>query len=206
MKFENHIELVVKSGDTGEILHTYTQSNAISDDFLANSGHIYINESLNGFPAYGEPWCFLLPDGVAWTGFSWDRTNPWAPYCTTLQRYQDRNVGVNAYYQSKTYTAPFGSGNPTPKHKLFYQWTALPQDIALKAIGLTALQEPTYGAGIFGIFDPPDAQPGATFVPETLVILPSAINVRGRNAVGGVPTQTPDILEVSYYLSIVGVS
>lgn len=199
--FDNHIELVVRSGETGEIKDTFVQHNAISDDFLVGTGRIFSNESLNGFPGYGEPYCFLLPDGAAWTGFVWDRKNPWAPYSCTAQRTGDQNVGVDAYYKSKTYTAPNGSGNPTNKHKLFYQWSALPQDITLKAVGLTGLQEPLYGVNIYGISDNP-----MIFVPQTLVILPSSILVKGRNAVGGVPTQTPDILEVSYFLSIVGVS
>lgn len=200
-QFNNHIELVVRSGDTGEVKETFVQHNAISDDFLCTSGYIFINESLNGWPTYGFPYCFLLPDGAAWTGFVWDRTNPWAPYCCTTQRTGDQNNGVDTYYKSKTYTAPNGTGNPTSKHKLFYSWSALPKDISLKAIGLTAMQEVWTGAGICGISDNP-----MIFVPQSLVILPNAITVRGRNAVNGVPTQTPDILEVSYFLSIVGVS
>jgi hypothetical protein len=40
------------------------------------------------------------------------------------------------------------------------------------------------------------------FVPETLVILPSAILVHGRD--GGLGT--PDILQITYTLSVVGVS
>jgi hypothetical protein len=197
MNFENQIELVVRDGATGEVKGSFEKHNAIADDFLCGDGRIF---SFTGL-SFGLPYCFLLPDGAAWNTFTWDRTNPWCPYATGINRTGDQTTGVDQYWKTKTYYAPFASGNATPKHKMFYQWTALPYNMTLRAFGLTGVGEPFYGQSIYGIADA-----AMTFVPQTLVILPSGISVQGLQPVGGVPSQTPDIVEISYYLSIVGVS
>ena len=203
MQFNNHIELVVRSGDTGEVKEQYTQHNAIADDFLCGTSKIFGNEGLT----FGLPYCFLLPDGAAWSSFTWDRTNPWCPYACTANRTGDQNNGVDQYWKPKTYFPPSTPGNPTSgnpslNHKLFYEWTSLPYNISLRAIGLTGLQEPSFGTpNVFGVYDAP-----MIFVPQTLVQLPSAITVNGLQPISGVPSQTPDILEITYFLSITGVS
>jgi hypothetical protein len=208
LKYDNTFVLTVRSGETGEILCKQEGHNDISDDFLCGRGHIFTNHYL----ANAFPWCFLLPDGSAWAGFVWDRTNPWAPYCTTANNLGD--INADALYKSKidtgcSLTVPFDTGNPVNKWKLFYRWSNLPIDLQLKAFGLTGWQDnpPNF---IFGMpaqsGDPSGTPKQTTFLPQTLVTLPAAILVRGRNVSvpNAVAAQTPDILEITYYLSIVG--
>ena len=102
------------------------------------------------------------------------------------------------------YTAP--TNTVTGRHKLFFQWNNLPLDFTLRAIGLTGWQSENTSSGdigdyAFGAGSTLNQQP-TVFVPQTLLVLPSGVLVHGRNGGGG----TPDILQVSYFLSIVGTS
>lgn len=99
-----------------------------------------------------------------------------------------------------------GSGFTPPstvfgQTRYFFQWTNLPQDFQLKGIGLTGWQtdvaDQVYGIG----FQTTPYVP-SVFIPQTLVILPASILVHGRN--GGL--ETPDVLQISYFLSILGTS
>jgi hypothetical protein len=199
-KFKNEVTVKLISGATNEVLLDETKENAISDDFLCPTGYIY----QNGVHGSETPYCFLLPDGPNWTGFVYDRQNPWAPYSTTASNYIDNTADPlwksYAASSSGTYTAPYGVLGTT---QLFFQWSNLPVNLELRGIGLTAVQSNNGNNG-----DVPDQWFGAVadepviFVPETLVILPSAILVHGRN--GGVGT--PDILQITYTLSVVGIS
>ena len=201
-KFENEIQVKVLSGETGEVIFEWQKHNAISDDILCAYGHIFIT----GQASPPSPYCFLLPDDPVgyfnWTGFVFNRENPYAPYCTSANNSVD--TGADPQWQTRTtYTAP--SNTVTGKHKLFFQWTKLPLDFQLKAIGLTGWQSNS-GAGdipdtFFGAGSSVNMQP-TVFVPQTLVILPTSILIHGRNGGSG----TPDILQVSYFLSIVGVA
>ena len=182
-KFSNEIELVVRSGDTGEIKHEYKEHNDVCDDFLCARGRVIINHIQSA--AY--PYCFLLPDGPNWTGFTFDRKNPWAPYSITDNRITDPSA--DQLYMGKTYSYV------NNKHKFFYRWTNLPKNIQLRGIGLTN-QDDSFAALLYGINDS-----AIVFLPQTLVVLPTAIPINGRL----LGTQTPDILEISYYLSVVGV-
>jgi hypothetical protein len=199
-KFDNEVTVTVRSGKTNEVLFDTTKKNAISDDFLCPTQNIY----QNGVHGTETPYCFLLPDGPNWNGFVYDRQNPWAPYCTSVNNYLDNSADPlwKSYSgaDSGTYTPPFGILGTT---QMFFQWSNLPADLELRGIGLTAVQSSNGNTG-----DIPDQWFGALtnvpviFVPETLVILPSAILVHGRD--GGLGT--PDILQITYTLSVVGVS
>ena len=202
-KFHNSIELIVRDGVTGEEKVAY-KDNAISDDFLVTAGRIYVNISL-GNTFTSQPVCFLLRDDgggeTAWsawttaTGGTLPRMDPWAPYCYSLNNVGDATA--DTLYKGKTYTAP--SVATGFRHKLFYSWTQLPFNIQLKAIGLTDMQPEYYSQYAVGLVG---AGLPAIFVPQALVVLPQSILVHGRN--GG--TTTPDILEVTYFLSVVGAS
>jgi hypothetical protein len=210
-RFHNSIELIVRSGETGEEKAVY-KDNAISDDFLVTAGKIYGNNSLSSFSFHNQPTCFLLPDDpipgpsspwALWTlatGGTLPRLDPWAPYCYSLN-----NVGDAT---ADELWKPKGSGSPgytAPssatgfRHKLFYTWSQLPFNIQLKAVGLTDMQPEYYNEYAMGLVG--NGLP-AIFVPQALVVLPQSILVHGR--LGG--TQTPDILEISYFLSVVGAS
>lgn len=204
LKFDNTYVVTVRSGETGDVLFEQDGHNTISDDLLCPYGKIFVSGNLSN----SLPYCFLLPDGTAWTGFSWDRTNPWAPYCTTANNIVD--TGANVLYAvtssnptegSQTVVSPYFSGNVN-KWKLFYRWSLLPIDLQLKAFGLTGWQS-NVTAYYFGASN---NQQQTTFIPQTLVVLPASILVRGRNVSvpNPVAAQTPDVLEVSYFLSIVG--
>ncbi len=210
-KFHNSVELVVRSGVTGEEIFAY-KDNAISDDFLVTYGRLYTNTSLNGDSFHNQPVCFLLPDDpvpgpsspwTLWntaTGGTLPRMDPWAPYCYSASNSQDSSA--DQLYKTK------GTGLPgyTPpslatgfRHKLFYSWSNLPVNLQLKAIGLTDMQPEIYLEYAMGVVG--NGLP-AIFVPQTLVVLAQSILVHGRN--GG--ATTPDILEISYFLSVVGAS
>ena len=200
VKFENEVSVTVRNGETGEITYQYDDHNAISDDLLGTYQHIfYTDYAQNAAP----PFCFILPDGTQWSGFTYDRTNPWAPYCITANNSVD--TGASTQWQSRTspggYTAP---SNPvTGRHKLFFQWNNLPLDFTLRAIGLTGWQSDDTSSGdiVDDSFGVTNLAP-TVFVPQTLLVLPSGVLVHGRNGGSG----TPDILQVSYFLSIVGTS
>lgn len=207
LKLDNKAIVTVRAGDTGEIKFQSEVYNDIADDFLCGRGRIFINNMQNDA---NKPYCFLLADGAAWGTFTFDPANPSAPYCISANDYDHLGVQVDALadqdYKSKP-SSGIGGGLQPPygqsggldnstnnKWKLFFRWTALPVDFTLRAIGLTAWQS-NITDFVFGA----EASP-AVFVPDTLVILPVGILIKGRNA----GAQTPDILEVSYFLSIVG--
>ena len=191
LRFDNQIELTVRSGETGEVLHQVQEHNDISDDFLASTKLTLFMDLKN----QSAPYCFLLKDGPAWGGFSWDRKNPWAPYCATLNNKYGTIYDTTAdpHWKSRNYSYVEG------RHRLFFQWTKLADDITVRALGLTGLDRwvPNYPESCGIVASSP-----SVFVPQTLVVLPSPITVHGRR--GG--SQIPDILEVSYFLSLVGVN
>lgn len=211
LKFENIVQITIRSGKTGEILHETNEHNAISDDVLGSTGYIFQTGFANSIP----PYCFLLPDGSNWSGGQWVteggstgtlptnwRQNPWAPYCITVNNSID--TSAEPFWKTRTtYTPP--SNVITGKHKLFFQWSNLPFDFQLKAIGLTGWQSEA-GTGDIGDYafgaGSSVNQQQTIFVPQTLVLLPSSILIHGRNGGSG----TPDVLQISYFLSIVGTS
>jgi len=125
--------------------------------------------------------------GPAWSGFTFDRRNPWAPYCATLNNSMD--AAADPLYAGHAAAVQVGT-----KWKYFYRWTKLPKDLSLKAVGLIGLEGDPRVAGAY------NGKP-TIFNPLTLLILPQPMPVKGRN--GG--AQTPDVLEVSYYVGLVGV-
>jgi hypothetical protein len=199
-KFENEVSIKLISGETGEVKYDSTQENAISDDFLCPYAAIYTQITHNQ-----APYCFILPDGPNWSGFTFDRMNPYAPYSVAVNNYVNNGADPQwkAYNGVGGYTGPYGVLGQT---KLFFQWTNLPNDFQLRAIGLTGWQsyqlggdtpDTIYGAG----FSPTVNLTPTVLVPQTLVVLPSAILIHGI-----LPGGIPDILQISYFLSIVGVS
>lgn len=204
LKHDNPVEVTVLSGDTGEVKYHYDGHNAISDDILGMTSYVFITQFAG---TTGPPWCFILPDGMQWSGFTYDRMNPWAPYCITANNSVD--TSAQPQWQARQgvggYTAP--TNTVTGKHKLFFQWSDLPTDFNLRAIGLTGWQSENIGAGgdmgdfCFGAGNTLNLQP-TVFIPQTLLVLPSAVLVHGRNGGAG----TPDVLQISYFLSIVGTS
>ena len=200
VKFDNDVSITVLSGKTGDVTYQYDAPNAISDDILATLGHVFYTPLAN---ATSAPYCFILPDGAQWSGFTYDRQNPWAPYCLTANNLVD--ITADPQWKARTtYTAP--SNTVTGKHKLFFQWSNLPFDFQLKAIGLTGFQSDSAPAGDiadynFGAGNSVNQQ-ATVIIPQTLLVLGSSVLVHGRNGGAG----TPDILQVSYFLSIVGTS
>ena len=188
---QNIVQVAVRSGETGKTLFEFENHNDISDDLLACGKFIYMAPTRS--EAY--PYCFLLKDGTDWDTFTWDRKNPWAPYCATLNNIYngDYDATANPHWVTKSWSFI------NNRHKLFFQWTKLADDLNVRAFGLTGWDPnvPNFPASQ-GIV----SSAAWVFVPQTLVILPSAVLVKGRK--GG--TQTPDILEISYYLSAVGVN
>ena len=195
LKFENPVSVVIRDGDTGEVKHQWDGENAISDDMICSYGATFITNLNSG----SGPACFLLPDGTNWLGFTFDRSNPWAPYCITANNAFDGSAQTQWQYRT-TYTAP---SNPvTGQHKYFFQWSNLPYNLQLKAIGLTGWQSQASGGNLPASYFGVSSLQATVFVPDTLVILPTSILVHGRN--GG--ATTPDVLEISYFLSVVGAS
>src|SRR5271167_17365 len=202
VKFDNEVSITVRSGETGDVAYQYDAPNAISDDILGTYGHIFYTTFAQSIQ---PPYCFILPDGTQWSGFTYDRTNPWAPYCITANNSVD--TGAQPQWQARAgvggYTPP--SNTVTGRHKLFFTWNNLPLDFTLRAIGLTGWQSETFSGDIgdyaFGAGNTLNQQQ-TVFVPQTLLVLPSGVLVHGRNGGAG----TPDILQVSYFLSIVGTS
>jgi hypothetical protein len=202
LTYDNPVEVTILSGDTGEVKYHYDGHNAISDDILGQYGRVF-------YTAYASsttvPYCFILPDGTQWTGFTYDRMNPWAPYCITANNSID--TSANPQWQARQgiggYTPP--TNTVTGKHKLFFQWSNLPLDFNLRAIGLTGWQSDNFNGDIsdynYGAGASVNQQP-TVFVPQTLLVLPTAVLVHGRNGGSG----TPDVLQISYFLSIVGTS
>jgi hypothetical protein len=203
LNYENPVEVTIRSGETGDVKYHYDGHNAISDDILGQYARIYFTS----FAASSSvPYCFILPQvSTEWTGFTFDRTNPWAPNCITANNFVDNSA--QPQWQPRQgvggFTGP--SNTVTGKAKLFFQWSDLPTDFNLRAIGLTGWQSDTFNGDIgdyaFGAGNTVNLQP-TVFVPQTLLVLPSSVLVHGRNGGAG----TPDVLQISYFLSIVGTS
>ena len=192
LRFDNTVDLVIRAGDTGEVLQGVSTHNDISDDLLGSGRHIYANDIVNE----SRPYCFILRDGPDWSGFTWNRKNPWAPYCFVPNNLYNGafDATANPHWRAQSSCALVNG-----RWRLFYQWTQLADDIQLKALGLTGWDG--------GVANVPNCYGMVTnawsvVVPQTLIILPTPILVRGRK--GG--TQVQDILEISYYLSVVGVN
>ena len=194
LEFKNEIVLRVTNGETGALRDEVRLHNDISDDVLAWVRNIYLNAGGDA-GGTGYPACFLLPDGADWATFSWDRTNPWAPYCYSLNSlYQGVNDATADQHWGK-HTWTFDG----VRHRLWFRWTKLADDLQLKALGLTGWDSsvdnfPTSCGLASGV--------PTVFTPQTLVVLPTSMLVRGRKN----GTQVPDTLEISYYMSLVGVS
>jgi hypothetical protein len=186
--YNNRVEIVVKSQE-GEILHQYAKDNAVSDDFIVTTNRIFDNTFTNG----GLPVAFLLPDGSEWASYpGWDARNPWAPYTCTVS---NSIVGgsTQPLYAGKTLSGP--NSSTQYRWKMFYSWNNLPNDLQLKAVGLTGMQNDQFSGFLYGIAN--NVQ--INFCPETLVVLPTSFLVHGF-----VPGGVPDILELSYFISVVG--
>jgi hypothetical protein len=203
LKLNNEIRVKVRSGSTGEIIFDSQEHNDVADDFRCASGFIFTCVE----KAASQPYCFLLPDGASWAGFAFDPANPSAPYCLTNNNYNHSGAvqdnAADLFYKGKVYLAPPwdpANNATTGKWKFFFQWSALPIDFTLKAVGLTAWQN-NNSDFVFGASASP-----TVFVPDTLAVLPVSITIKGRNpsVPSSISTQTPDVLQVSYYLSIVG--
>ena len=191
--FKNEIQITVRSGETGKVLHEIDTHNDISDDMLAAEYHTYFNAKGNT----GTPWCFLLQDGPLWSGFTWDRTNPWAPYCYSQNNlYQGvADTSADMRYAGNTWTWDAAS----KRHKFWFRWTKLADDITLRAFGLTGWNSfVEQWPQCYGIQN----NAPVVFCPQSLVVLPTPILIHGRKA----GSQIPDTLELSYYLSLVGVN
>jgi hypothetical protein len=208
--FSNEVKVTVRSGETGDVKFEWNGENAICDDTLCTEEQIFITPFASSGNSGGPPWCFLLPDDPVgltnWVGFTFDRTNPYAPYCTTLNN--ALNPSAQAQWQGRQYHT--GPSNPvTGQHTLGFTWNNLPTDFQLKAIGLTGWQYSnisTINSGANGsAYGVPGANSPAALasqlVPQTLVVLPTSILVHGIY-----PSGTPDVLTVAYSLSIVGTS
>ena len=91
-ELENKIRVMVRSGKTNEILCESEESNDIADDFLCGSNRILTNNEKN----VSQPYCFLLPDGAAWTGFTFDSANPSAPYCINFNDYSHTGAQLDS--------------------------------------------------------------------------------------------------------------
>jgi hypothetical protein len=229
-KFENEIVVQVHSGETGELLHEWKKPNAISDDLLAEDGYIFFGPAAINTVS-GNPICFLLPDDPSvypgtpnvnlWTSGAWaaqgsvfNRQNPWAPYCNTVNNYVDNSA--EPYWKGPFSCLFLASDNltslPTPtgipgRTQLKYIWGQAGglqgAGLQMKALGLTAW-ETDYENNVFGAPSSsgvPVPVP-SIFIPFTLVVLPTSIFIHGRN--GG--TTVPDVLTIIYYLSIIGAS
>src|SRR5208337_1651671 len=146
-KFDNEVTITLRSGKTNEILYEEMVENTASDDLFCPNGTIFAQaeRSGSGAPPYtGDyPICFILPDDppghFQWTGFTYDPSNPWAPYCITANNSVDNSADPQwqGYVHGSGFTpcsTVFGAA------QFFYQWTNLPQDFQLKAIGLTGWQ------------------------------------------------------------------
>lgn len=192
LKFENEVQITLRDSRTGDVISEHTTHNDISDDILVSGRNIYSNDCVNDV----RPYCFLLRDGAAWSGFTWDRKNPWAPYTYSPNNLYGGGFDATANPHWKAYTSLTTVGG---RWKLFYQWTQLADDLQLKALGLTGWDSdqtsiPNRAGCITNAW--------SVFTPHTLIVLPTPILVKGRK--GG--TQVQDILEISYYLSVVGVN
>jgi hypothetical protein len=206
--FSNRVEITVKSQE-GEVLHSFVKDNVISDDFLVPFGRLFFNATLNQFAGtFFSPIAFLLPDGTEWASYpGWDARNPWAPYTCTLNNSNNISAstlpqGLSKFgYNTNEASNTSNLHNPVAANqyrwRMFYSWNQLPTDLQLKAVGLTGLQTDVFNGVSFGA---PASGVPANFAPESLVIIPTSFLVHGL--VGA--TNIPDVLEVSYFISVVG--
>ena len=179
----NEVNIKLISGESGETLFDHTDHNDFADDILVCRNFILTNI----YSTSANPYCFLQPDGPRWSSYSWNRRDPYVPYPITMNKNGDSLA--DSLYAGHSSAQRLGN-----RWRLFYRWTQLPQDIQLKAVGLFDWEN-------YGLNQGVDATNPTLITPATLVILPQALSIKGR--LNG--TQTPDILEVSYYLSLTGV-
>lgn len=189
--FNNQVEITVRSGVTGEVISEARHHNDISDDFCGSSQMLYMIKNASTNLNSGYPYAFILPDGAEWATFSFDRTNPWVPYAVTANRTADP-VNADTMYKASQWSYD----SVLRRHKLFFRWSNLVDDFNLKAVCLSG-QDTNFSITSWGLVDATTA-----LIPSTISILPSAISIKGRK----LGTQTPDTLEISYFLSSVSVS
>lgn len=207
LKYDNLVQITIKSGDTGEVLQQVETHNDTSDMFTTGDVRIYTRDRRSGRPALlllqDDPpgqtkWDeFLTTYGVGYNptqvasnfNNAW-RKDPWAPYSYHLGRGGDTEA--ERHYAGHSWSMQGA------KHRLFYKWIKLPGvQFNLRAMGLG-------GFDSSGGDDPVDGLTGdspAFFRLQTLLVLPTALPIKGRDS----GNQTPDILEVSYYVSVVAV-
>jgi hypothetical protein len=182
MIFKNSLDISVIRGGAEEVTHI---ENSVADDFLCGLQGVYMK----------GPWtpdrlqAVLLPDGPRWDSWTWDPRDPWTPY-PCLANHPNDTEAVNIHQQ-----ASYNWDSVQNKARLSYQWTKLDQDFALKAVGLTNWDWfDNTQIGVSG--------QGYTCIPvATIAVLPQPLVIKGRNS----GAQVPDILQVSYYLSLIGV-
>lgn len=180
--FDNTVNIVLRDGSTNEIKENIELHNDINEDIITHHYQLYRFPSLD----MNHPQCALYLDGPKWDGFVWNPKNPWCPYTITKNRTADASADT-IYQTRQSLTSVNG------KWKLFYRWNKLPDDILLKAVGLINW----FGEDVInGVLDST-----TILTPDTLLILPAPITVKGRK----LGTQVPDILEITYWLSITGV-
>ena len=179
--FSNELEL---SLIRGEDVTSVKFKNSTCDDFLAGFHSVYSKAGADSdsFSAV------LLQDGPRWAGWTWDPHDPWVPYGLVSNKPSDGEAVTIS--QSPGLAWDEGKG----KWKLSYQWSKLDVDFELKAIGLTKWD---YFSRVECGMD----SPYGAFPLCAVAVLPQALHIKGRNQ----GSQIPDILQVSYYLSLVGV-
>jgi hypothetical protein len=180
--FQNNLDITLIHGDGSS--ETVKIENSVSEDFKIGLKGAYHFES--------NPIAVLLPDGPRWDGWVWDSNDPWVPY-PLLENHPLDSTARNLYLE--TISSSFSSG----KQKFLYRWdgVGLDVDFSLKAIGLLncgtlngGTEQGLTGQGYIGLSKI-----------DALALLPSPITIKGRL----MGAQTPDILEVFYYISLVGV-
>lgn len=183
MKFKNDLEIAVLHGDGSR--DEYKVSNSICDDFLGGFGMLYYKQ----WNASTDLQAVIFPSGSQWTGWTWNPRDPWVPYgCQSNAATNTEGSPIN-----QIATITYDAANT--RYRLYYQWTKLELDYSLKAVGLTMWD--WFNTNECGA----TANTYGSFPVGTLAVLPTPIALKGLN--GG--TQVPDILQVSYYLSLVGV-
>jgi hypothetical protein len=185
MRYDNDVAITILHGDGTKDSTTF--KNSVCDDFLGGFGGLYFK---NPFSNGNYLQAVLFPDGPLWSGWTWNPRDPWVPYACQSNAAVDSGASpISQPWSSDTFDqASF-------RYKLYYQWIKLESDFTLKAVGLTMWDN--FGYTECGCV----ANTYQAFPVGTLAVLPSPLQVKGSN--GG--AQTPDILQVSYYLSLVGV-
>jgi hypothetical protein len=186
VSFKNPLSISVLSGDTQEVKHRVETENSISDDFLAGFGNMYQKEC--DFNTYMT--LALLPDGPAWDSWTWNPRDPWVPY--PLSRGREGDTSADLHHVNR---ATITWDDTARRWRLFYQWNRLASDFSLRAVGL-------FACDWYGSAETQARIDGLVAYPlYTVAVLPTAIPVKGR--LGG--TQVPDILQISYFFSVIGV-